>query len=142
MADTGLSPERLCLEVTEHSVIRDMAQATEQMNQLRDLGVRLAVDDFGTGFASMRYLQLMPVDTLKIDRCFVDGLPDDSTDVSITRATIAMARSMGLEVIAEGIESETQARFLGSEGVIWGQGWHYAKPAPFSAFSGFASRKI
>ena len=125
---SGLASSRLRLEVTEHSVIHDMAQALHQMHKLVAMGVHFSLDDFGTGFASLRYLQLMPVDTLKIDRCFIDGLPDCSTDTSIVRATIAMARSLGLNIVAEGVENQMQASFLLAENVKFGQGFFYARP--------------
>ncbi|MGO1500473.1 MAG: sensor domain-containing phosphodiesterase [Marinobacter sp.] len=130
LAESGLPADRLCLEVTEHSLIHDMPLAVQQMQRLVDQGVHFAIDDFGTGFASLRYVQLLPVDTLKIDRCFVNGLPRDETDAAITRATIALADSLGLKVISEGIETAEQARFLIKEGIVNGQGWYYSKAEP------------
>ncbi|HDZ38368.1 MAG TPA: GGDEF domain-containing protein [Marinobacter sp.] len=134
LAESGLSPRQLCLEVTEHSLTRDIPLAVEQMQRLVKLGVRFAIDDIRTGFASLRYLQLLPVDTMKIDRCFVEGLPQNKTDVAITRATIAMAKNLRLQIVCEGIETCAQMQFLQEEGATIAQGWYFAKAMPIEQF--------
>ncbi|WP_213878347.1 phosphodiesterase DibA [Pseudomonas sp. dw_358] len=130
LSATGLEPALLELEVTESAVMNEPDAALEQMHRLRELGIRLAIDDFGTGYSSLLRLKRLPVHKLKIDQGFVAGLPGDDDDVAITLAIIALARSMGLQVHAEGIEEEAQARFLHRHGCELGQGYWYGRPAP------------
>ena len=99
--------------------------ALDMLRQLRALGVSLAIDDFGTGYSSLAYLNRFPIDTLKIDRSFVDGLPDNSIDLAIVEAVIGLARSLGIEVVAEGVERLEQERTLRHLGVTRVQGWLY-----------------
>ncbi|MFQ5608844.1 MAG: putative bifunctional diguanylate cyclase/phosphodiesterase [Woeseiaceae bacterium] len=101
-----LDPRYLTLEITENSLLRDFDYATVVLQCLRDLGTHIAIDDFGTGHSSLEWIKSLPVDELKIDRSFVNGLPDDRKDIAIVRATIELAHSMGLSVIAEGVESQ------------------------------------
>ncbi|MES2871100.1 MAG: EAL domain-containing protein [Pseudomonadota bacterium] len=133
LADTGLNPALLELEVTESAVMDDSQSALEQMNHLRAMGVRLAIDDFGTGFSSLLRLKQLPVQKLKIDQGFVAGLPGDSDDVAIVRAVIALAHSMGLQVHAEGIEHVEQARLLLDFNCGLGQGYWFGRPVPAEA---------
>ncbi|WP_230167508.1 phosphodiesterase DibA, partial [Pseudomonas mediterranea] len=121
--ETGLDPAFLELEVTESAVMEDPEVALEQMHRLRELGVRLAIDDFGTGYSSLLRLKRLPVQKLKIDQGFVAGLPWDEDDAAIVRVIIALARSMGMQVHAEGIEQREQARFLLEQGSEMGQGY-------------------
>lgn len=123
---SGLAPERLCLEVTETTLLRDAVQAAATMHRLRSLGVRVAIDDFGTGHASFAYLKRFPVDVLKIDRGFVAGLPDDRLDAAVVRAIAGIARDIGVEVVAEGVETRAQADALLGAGIVQAQGWLYA----------------
>jgi diguanylate cyclase (GGDEF)-like protein/PAS domain S-box-containing protein len=130
LRDSGLDPAFLELEITESAVMDDPEQAIEQMHQLRALGVSLAIDDFGTGYSSLLRLKRMPVQKLKIDQGFVAGLPDGEDDISIVRAIIALAQSMGMRVLAEGIEQAEQAAFLLDNGCQLGQGYWFARPMP------------
>ena len=125
---TGMEPSRLELEVTESAVMDNPDQAIEQMHRLRDLGLSLAIDDFGTGYSSLLRLKRMPVQKLKIDQGFVAGLPGDEDDIAIVRAIIALAQSMGMRVLAEGIEHVDQAEFLLANGCELGQGYWFARP--------------
>lgn len=130
LQNTGLDPRYLELEVTESAVMDDPEQAIEQLYRLRDLGVRLSIDDFGTGYSSLLRLKRMPVHKLKIDQGFVAGLPDDGDDVAIVRAIIALAHSLGLRVLAEGVEQEEQARFLLDNHCEYAQGYWFSRPVP------------
>ena len=130
LADTGLDPALLELEVTESAVMDNSQVALEQMHRLRVLGLRLAIDDFGTGFSSLLRLKRLPVQKLKIDQGFVAGLPGDNDDVAIVRAVIALGQSMGLEVHAEGIEQVEQAQFLLDLDCDLGQGYWFGRPMP------------
>ncbi len=127
---TGLDPAYLELEVTESAVMDDPEVALEQMHRLRELGVRLAIDDFGTGYSSLLRLKRLPVQKLKIDQGFVAGLPWDEDDAAIVRVIIALARSMGMQVHAEGIEQVEQAGFLLEHGCDLGQGYWFGRPVP------------
>ena len=126
---TGLEPKYLELEITESMVMEDPGEAVKLLGQLSDLGVTLAIDDFGTGYSSLSYLKRFPVDFLKIDRSFVREVPQNADDVAIARTIIALARGLGLRVIAEGVETERQRNFLEMEGCEEAQGYLLGKPA-------------
>jgi diguanylate cyclase (GGDEF)-like protein/PAS domain S-box-containing protein len=128
--NSGLDPSFLELEVTESAVMDDPEQAIEQMHRLRALGLSLAIDDFGTGYSSLLRLKRMPVQKLKIDQGFVAGLPTGDDDISIVRVIIALARSMGMRVLAEGVEQADQAAFLLDNDCQLGQGYWFARPMP------------
>lgn len=127
---TGLDPAFLELEVTESAVMDDPEVALEQLHRLRELGLRLAIDDFGTGYSSLLRLKRLPVQKLKIDQGFVAGLPWDEDDAAIVRVVIALAKSMGMQVHAEGIEQVEQARFLLEQECDMGQGYWFGRPMP------------
>jgi diguanylate cyclase (GGDEF)-like protein/PAS domain S-box-containing protein len=130
----GLEPDRLCLEITESAVIADPDAALGQLHGLKAIGVRLAVDDFGIGYSSLANLrELLPVDILKIDKSFVDGLNASGDDRAIVESVVSLARSLGLEAIAEGVETAAQAEALTLMECSHAQGYHYAKPQPASA---------
>ena len=126
LEEAELPPDILELEVTE-SVLADGA---EKFNGLREAGIRLAVDDFGTGFSSLSYLKQIPITTLKIDRAFVQDLETDLSDATLTKAIIALAKELGLDTIAEGVETQSQLDFLRSHGCNLAQGYLLAKPKP------------
>ena len=127
---TGLDPAFLELEVTESAVMDDPEVALEQLHRLRELGLRLAIDDFGTGYSSLLRLKRLPVQKLKVDQGFVAGLPWDEDDAAIVRVVIALAKSMGMQVHAEGIEQVEQARFLLDQQCDMGQGYWFGRPVP------------
>jgi EAL domain-containing protein (putative c-di-GMP-specific phosphodiesterase class I) len=112
LADTGLSPRALELELTESVVMANAEQTADKLQAFRRMGVSLAIDDFGTGYSSLSYLKRLPINTLKIDKEFVDDLPHGTDDAAITTTIIAMARSLGLNVVAEGVETQAQMQFL------------------------------
>ena len=124
----GIEASALVVEITESVLMEDVTYFIEVLAALKSLGVRLAVDDFGTGYSSLEYLKRFPIDALKIDRTFVDGLPEDSHDSAIVTAIIAMARALGLAVVAEGVETAEQLATLRALGCNMGQGYHWSKP--------------
>lgn len=125
---SGLAPGQLTLEITESMLMQNPARTGRMLSRLSDIGVGIAIDDFGTGYSSLGYLKHFPIDCLKIDKSFVQGLPRDQDDAAITRTIIAMASSLGIKVIAEGVETEAQRRFLMEEGCRQGQGFLFVKP--------------
>lgn len=130
LAESGLPPACLELELTESILMRDVAEAMEILANLKRLGLCIAVDDFGTGYSSLNYLKRFPIDVLKIDRSFVDGLPDGERDAQIARAIIAMSHSLNLAVIAEGVETHAQLDFLREHGCDEVQGFLFGRPMP------------
>jgi diguanylate cyclase (GGDEF)-like protein len=130
LQESGCKPEWLELEVTEGEIMKNPKNAIEVLNKISEMGIELAVDDFGTGYSSLSYLKRLPIDKLKIDKSFVDGLPDDEEDVSIAIAIIALAQSLKLGVIAEGVETKEQKEFLVKNGCDNIQGYYYSKALP------------
>lgn len=128
LADSGLAPELLELEITESSIMENPQEAIKILESLGRMGVSLAIDDFGTGYSSLAYLKLFPIDHLKIDRSFVRDIEHDLNDRAIAFGTIALAHSLGLNVIAEGVESDDQLELLRSNGCDEVQGYLFSKP--------------
>ncbi|WP_440997042.1 bifunctional diguanylate cyclase/phosphodiesterase [Arhodomonas sp. SL1] len=126
---TGIAPQDLELEVTEGSIMSGSERSASELQQLRGMGVGLAIDDFGTGYSSLAQLKRLPVQTLKIDQSFIRDIPDDPNDCAIAEAIIALARTLGLQVVAEGVETEAQAAFLMEQGCYRAQGFLYGKPS-------------
>jgi diguanylate cyclase (GGDEF)-like protein/PAS domain S-box-containing protein len=134
LKETGLPPACLELELTESILMREVNEAMQILDGLKRLGLSIAVDDFGTGYSSLNYLKQFPIDVLKIDRTFVDGLPAGEQDAQIARAIIAMAHSLNLAVIAEGVETQEQLEFLRQHDCDEVQGYLFGRPMPASRF--------
>ena len=134
LKETGLPPACLELELTESILMREVSEAMQILAGLKNLGLSIAVDDFGTGYSSLNYLKQFPIDVLKIDRTFVDGLPSGEQDAQIARAIIAMAHSLNLAVIAEGVETQEQLDFLREHGCDEVQGYLFGRPMPAGKF--------
>ncbi|WP_051219286.1 EAL domain-containing protein [Oceanobacter kriegii] len=128
LEETGMSPSNLELEITESTLMLDVEKAIATMSALRSYGIRFAIDDFGTGYSSLSYLKSLPIEVLKVDRSFVNDIPVDSNDMAITAAVIAMAHKLGLQVVAEGVESEDQVEFLRQNRCDEGQGYLFSRP--------------
>jgi len=130
LAAAELPADRLCLELTETAIMHDVQESARILERFRDLGVQVAIDDFGTGFSSLAYLKRFPVDILKIDQTFVDGVGVDADDTAIVRSVIGLAHTLRLDVVAEGIEDAGQVGELVRLGCGRGQGFYLARPAP------------
>jgi len=139
LGQTGLRPEHLRIEISERAVTWDLATALDQLHTLRNLGIRLALDDFGSGHAAIAALRRLPIDTLKIDRTLVGALGKSERDTTLVQAVISLAKILGLTVTAEGIESPEQARQLRTFGCDFGQGTYFGGPMPAEEFAQYLS---
>jgi diguanylate cyclase (GGDEF)-like protein/PAS domain S-box-containing protein len=128
LKETEVEPQSLKLEITESMVMENFETATEMLNQLRTLGVELSIDDFGTGYSSLSYLHRFPISTLKIDRSFVSRMSDNNENAEIVRTIIMLARSLKMDVVAEGVETQDQLSQLAMLECEYGQGYYFAKP--------------
>jgi EAL domain-containing protein (putative c-di-GMP-specific phosphodiesterase class I) len=128
LRDSGLPANRLILEITEGTLLDNAEATTIRLQELKSLGVRLAIDDFGTGYSSLSYLQRFPIDILKIDKSFVDGVVRGGNQAALARTIISLGDSLALRTVAEGIETDAQRSVLRELGCQLGQGFLYAKP--------------
>jgi EAL domain-containing protein (putative c-di-GMP-specific phosphodiesterase class I) len=133
LIDSGLSPGRLEIELTESALVQDFTLACEVLGDLRALGVRLSLDDFGAGYSGLRHLQALPIDKIKIDGSFVRRLGDDGNSCKIVAAVVGLSRSLGLSTVAEGVEDASTAAALARLGCEAGQGWHFGRAVPATA---------
>jgi EAL domain-containing protein (putative c-di-GMP-specific phosphodiesterase class I) len=136
LAVSGLAPGDLVLEITESLLMRDIDLTIERLQRLKDLGVRLAIDDFGTGYSSLNYLRRFPVDIVKIDRSFVDGIETDADQRALVAMIVDLTLALGLRVVAEGIERPDQLAELRLLGCSHGQGYFFARPAGLAELVG------
>ena len=141
LAETGLEPRRLELELTESVLMQDAASTGCTLQALKAMGVQLAVDDFGTGYSSLSYLTQFPIDALKIDQSFVHKMLLDANDASVISAVIGMAKSLNQRVIAEGVETEQQFRFLQARRCNEGQGSYFSHPLSAGDFAKFVEAR-
>ena len=135
LAEAGLPASRLELEITETALLGNVDQAHRTLSRLRDMGVRISLDDFGTGYSSLSYLHQFPINRIKIDRSFVEKLPTDAGSISIVRAIAQLGASLGLEITAEGIETEDQYAFILEQGCGHVQGFLISKAVPSERFT-------
>jgi len=134
LGDSGVRPDSIEIEITESSLLEDIEATTETLNAFDRLGVRLALDDFGTGYSSLAYLKRLPIDTVKIDQCFVHSLVADAADAAITQAIVSLAHELNMSTTAEGVENLDQLLLLGSYGCNRMQGFLFGRPAPVETF--------
>ncbi|OEJ67608.1 EAL domain-containing protein [Magnetovibrio blakemorei] len=142
LEETGLPSEMLDLELTESMLVENAEETVRVLEELKALGVSLSIDDFGTGYSSLSYLTKFPLDSLKVDRSFVTGLPDNPDAVTMAKAIINMAQNLGLKIIAEGVETERQSTFLHALGSDIGQGYLFSRPIPFEDFIRLAGGNV
>jgi EAL domain-containing protein (putative c-di-GMP-specific phosphodiesterase class I) len=135
---TGANPARLKLELTESLLVHNVQEIIEKMEALKAKGVGFSLDDFGTGYSSLSYLKRLPLDQLKIDQSFVRDVLTDQNDAAIAKTIVALAASLGLEVIAEGVETQAQREFLKQAGCHAYQGYFFSRPLPIEGFDAFA----
>lgn len=133
----SLRPGQLCVEITENVFLNDPKDVIRQLREIRNMGMEVAIDDFGTGFSSLSYMRDMPVDKIKIDRTFVNGITSNDRDAAITRGTLSMARELGMSVVAEGVETEEQFRLLRQFGCTGYQGFWYSRALPMADLQTF-----
>jgi EAL domain-containing protein (putative c-di-GMP-specific phosphodiesterase class I) len=130
LAETGLTPGGLALEITESALMKDIPSTIAALRWLKALGVGLSIDDFGTGYSSLAYMKKFPTDTIKVERSMVSGLDHDPGNAAIVSAMVTLAHALGLRVVAEGVETEAEAHELRDLGCDLGQGYYWCKPAP------------
>lgn len=134
VSSSGINPKNIQVELTENVLLMDIDDARAKINEIKTLGVRFAIDDFGTGQSSLAYIKHLPVDTLKIDRCFVKDIRTDIVDETIVETTVSMAKRLGLNIVAEGVEDEATLQILRSMGCTYVQGYYLGKPEPIEDF--------
>jgi len=137
LTSLDLAPQYLKLELTESVLLENIGDALVTLREFHALGVHISIDDFGTGYSSLAYLKKLPISELKIDRSFIQDIPFNEDDMAITTAILALAKSLSLDVVAEGVEHEEQAAFLIQQGCEIAQGFLYSKPIPAVEFALF-----
>ncbi|UUY10595.1 EAL domain-containing protein [Pseudomonas sp. J452] len=137
LLESGLPPELLELEITEGVLARDVDNTRDSLLELKRMGVRVAIDDFGTGYSSLAYLKRFPIDVLKIDQSFVRDMLTDRSDSAIIEAIVKLGQALGLELVAEGVETQEQANALHANGCTVMQGYLYSRPIPFEQLCEF-----
>jgi hypothetical protein len=130
LSDAGLAPDHLVLEITETALVHDLSVARSVLNMLRAHGIRIALDDFGTGYATLTSLRQLPIDMLKIDRTFVAGLGESDQDARIVASVVSLAHSIGIDAVAEGVETVRQAEAVRAVGCRLGQGYYWSPAVP------------
>jgi diguanylate cyclase (GGDEF)-like protein/PAS domain S-box-containing protein len=141
LAETGLDPHLLDLELTESIVMHDADAVAKDLQNIRELGVGISIDDFGTRYSTLTYVRQFPIDRLKIDQCFIRDIVTNPSDAAIVRAIVSLGHSLGLEITAEGVETEKQLSVLRAEGCDEAQGYYYARPMPKSELVAFIAQK-
>jgi EAL domain-containing protein (putative c-di-GMP-specific phosphodiesterase class I) len=138
--ETGLSPNRLEVEITENVLIDDFDRALSTLRRLKAMGIRIAMDDFGSGYSSLSYLQAFPFDRMKVDRAFIARLPEHTQSATIIRAIIGLGRSLSLPVTVEGVETQAQLQFLKGEACDEIQGYLTGYPMPIAHYTDVVGR--
>jgi EAL domain-containing protein (putative c-di-GMP-specific phosphodiesterase class I) len=141
LLETGMAPELLEIEITESMIMQHVDIAAEKAGEMKNLGIKLAIDDFGTGYSSLSQLKRFPIDTLKIDRAFVRDIPTSVDDTAITKAVISLGKALGVRVVAEGVETPAQFKFLRENGCDELQGFYFSKPCHPDAFADLLKKK-
>ena len=140
VTETGVAPDRICLEITEGTVMRDVEASWGMLRDAKDAGIKLALDDFGTGYSSLSYLRRFNLDVLKIDRAFVSGIAESREDAAITQQLVALAHSLDIAPVAEGVDSVEQATTLHGMGCDFAQGYYFSPPQPVSAIEAMLAK--
>jgi EAL domain-containing protein (putative c-di-GMP-specific phosphodiesterase class I) len=130
LAETGLNADQIEIELTESVLIKNVDVAVSNLHRIKKMGIQISIDDFGTGYSSLAYLKRLPIDILKIDQSFVRDLTNNPADAAIINSIITLAHSLKLRVIAEGVETEAQLKFLKSHGCDEAQGYYFSRPLP------------
>lgn len=130
LASSGLKPKHITIEITENTLMENVEETILVMKEIQEMGIRFSIDDFGTGYSSLSYLRRFPLDNLKIDKSFVDELPHNEESAAIARTIITLGRSLNLKIVAEGVETPEQLKFLRDEGVDFIQGFYFSRPLP------------
>jgi len=140
--EASLSPARIKIEITESIIIESVEDVIRKMHAIKELGVQFSLDDFGTGYSSLSYLRRLPLDQLKIDRSFVQGITRDASESAIVETIISMGHHLGMDVIAEGVETTTELEFLRAKGCNAFQGFLFSKPVPANEFAQLLSKPL
>ena len=141
ISQTGISPSSIEIEITERFIMEYSTTNLTILEDLRTIGCRISIDDFGTGYSSLSYMKSLSLDTIKIDKSFISDIPNNINDVEVSKAIIALSKSLGYQVIAEGIETKEQELFLKNYDCDVGQGYYFAKPMEADKFISFVKEK-